>query len=182
VSRNRFDLMTGFSPFIATIDFEATALSKDAAVIEVGVAIFDRHETIKTWSSLVKPRPGCLWSEKSAQVHKITRSELEMAPDPTVVVEELNRVLADALTVYCDGLEFDRAWMGNLFRDGERDANFTIAPIEAMSRMHFDAVSRQVNAYLDRTMVVHRAREDAQRLMQAYTYAIGKKTSIVALA
>jgi hypothetical protein len=36
------DLMRGFSQFIAIVDFEATALSKAADVIEVGVAIFDR--------------------------------------------------------------------------------------------------------------------------------------------
>jgi hypothetical protein len=56
------DLMMSFSQFIAIIDFEATALSKSADVIEVGVAIYDRQEMIRTWSSLVRPSPDCVLS------------------------------------------------------------------------------------------------------------------------
>lgn len=174
-------IMSGFSQFIATIDFETTALSKAADVIEVGVAIFDRQETIKTWSSLVRPSPNCLWSDQSAQVHKISRLDLEIAPEPSTVATELNRIMAGALTAFCDGYQYDRFWMSNLFRDAGIESEFSIAPIEEMPRMHVDTLWRQMNAYLDRTMVPHRAGDDALRLMQAYTHSIGKKPNVVTI-
>jgi DNA polymerase III epsilon subunit-like protein len=175
------DLMMGFSRFIAIVDFEATALSKAADVIEVGVAIYDRQETIRTWSSLVRPSPDCLWSDKAAEVHKIMRSDLEAAPEPAHVCAELNRVMKGVPLAYCDGYQFDRIWMGNLFHDGKVEPAFAIEPIEEMPRMHMRVVRRHMNAYLLRAAVPHRAGADALRLMQAYVYALGKEPDVVVL-
>jgi DNA polymerase III epsilon subunit-like protein len=175
------DLMRGFSQFIAIVDFEATALSKAADVIEVGVAIYDRQDTIGTWSSLVRPSPDCLWSDKAAEVHKIVRSELEGAPEPARVCVELNRVMNGVPVAYCDGYQFDRIWMGNLFHDGKVEPAFAIEPIEEMPRMRMREVRHHMNAYLLRAMVQHRAGADALRLMQAYVYALGTEPNIVAL-
>ncbi|MGO9134173.1 MAG: exonuclease domain-containing protein [Methylovirgula sp.] len=174
--------MSGFSPFITTIDFETTALSKDADVIEVGVAIFDRQETLRTWSSLVRPSPNCRWSEKAEQVHKIARVELEQALDPAWVACKLNQVMTGVTTAYCDGYQFDRVWMGNLFHEARVEPAFSIAPIEEMPRMHLNVVRDQMNAYLNRTLTPHRAGEDALRLMRAYLYAIGKQANVVAVS
>lgn len=173
--------MSDLSRFIATIDFEATALSRDADVIEVGVVICDRQETIRTWSSLVRPRPDCRWDEKSAQVHKITRAELDLALEPSWVAVALNRAMQGVPAAYCDGYPFDSVWMGKFFHDARIEPAFSIAPTEEMPRMHLNAVRHHMNAYLNRTMVPHRAGEDALRLMQAYTYAIGKKPNVVAI-
>jgi DNA polymerase III epsilon subunit-like protein len=173
--------MRGFSQFIVIVDFEATALSKAADVIEVGVAIYDRQDTIGTWSSLVRPSPDCLWSDKAAEVHKIVRSELEGAPEPARVCVELNRVMNGVPVAYCDGYQFDRIWMGNLFHDGKVEPAFAIEPIEKMPRMHMRAVRHHMNAYLLRAVVLHRAGADALRLMQAYVYALGKEPDVVAL-
>jgi hypothetical protein len=63
---------------IATIDFEATALSNEGDPIEVGVAIYDRQDLIQTWSSLIRPGMSCLWDETSAAVHKIARTDLSL--------------------------------------------------------------------------------------------------------
>ena len=171
--------MIGFSPFITTIDFEATALSKDADVIEVGVAIFDRQETIRTWSSPVRPSPNCRWSEKAEQVHKIARSELEQALEPARVAFRLNQIMTGVTTAYCDAYQFDRIWMGNFFHDANVEPAVSIAPIEEMPRMHLRLVQIHMRDYLDRTMVPHRAGEDALRLIQAYLYAIGKRANVV---
>lgn len=97
------------------------------------------------------------------------------------MVAELNRVMAGAMTAYCDGYEFDLAWMANLFREGKIEPSFDIAPIEEMPRMHVEAVRRKMNACLDRTMILHRAGEDALHLMQAYVYAIGKRANVLAI-
>ncbi len=173
--------MRGFSQFIATIDFETTALSRTADVIEVGVALFDRDATIRIWSSLVRPSPDCLWSDKSAEVHKISKLDLDISPVPSTVGANLNRLMAGVLTAFCDGYQYDRFWMANLFRDAEIEPVFSIAPIEEMPRMHNNVLRQEMNAYLDRTLVPHRAGDDALRLMQAYTHAIGKKANVVVI-
>lgn len=173
--------MIGFSQLIATIDFEATALSPDADVIEVGVAIFDRHETIKTWSSLVRPSLNCLWSDKSAEVHKIMKLELETAPEASKAAAKLNRVMTGVQTAYCDGYQFDRIWIHNLFSRGKLEPAFSIAPIEQMPRMHAETARFRMKAYLDRTLVLHRAGDDALNLMQAYTYAVGKTPKVISI-
>jgi hypothetical protein len=104
-----------------------------------------------------------------------------IAPSPSGVAAELNHVMAAARTAFCDGYQYDLAWMTNLFRDAGIEPVFSIAPIEEMPRMHIEALRRQMNGYLDRTMVPHRAGDDALRLMLAYTHAIGKKPNVVAL-
>jgi DNA polymerase III epsilon subunit-like protein len=166
---------------IAIIDFEATALWADADVIEAGIAIFDRQETIWTWSSLVCPSSDCRWDEKSAGVHNIPRAVLADAPSPRWVAAELNRVVREhgVSLVHADGFPYDPTWMTNLFHDGAITPAFDIAPIEKMPRMHVNAVRHFMNEYLSRTMVPHRAGEDALRLMQAYCYALGKRPTVV---
>jgi len=168
---------------IAIIDFEATALRADADVIEAGIAIYDRADTIKTWSSLVRPSPDCHWDPKSAEIHKIPRADLENAPSPRWVAVELNRIMREHRidVVHADGFPYDPTWMANLFHDAAITPAFDISPIEGMPRMHARAVRHFMNEYLSRTMVPHRAGEDALRLMQAYCYARGKKPVVVPL-
>lgn len=173
--------MSGVSQFIATIDFETTGLSRDADVIEVGVAICDRQETIKTWSSLVRRRSDCRWDENSAQVHKITPGELGRAPEPVWAACKLNQLMTSVATAYCDGYQFDRIWMGTLFRNANIEPAFSIAPIEEMPRMRLRVVQLHLREYLSRTMVPHRAGADALRLMQAYCYAVGKAPNVAAV-
>lgn len=50
--------MIDFFQFIATIDFEATMLSRNTDVIEVGVAIFDRQETMPRQLNRVRAKHG----------------------------------------------------------------------------------------------------------------------------
>jgi inhibitor of KinA sporulation pathway (predicted exonuclease) len=164
---------------IATIDFEATALSSEADVIEVGVAIFNREDLILTWSSLVRPTDNSLWSETSANIHKITQRDLENAPDAQWASSELNRVMNGVPVAYCDGFEYDSRWMESLFRASGSQPVFQIAPIEEMPRMHLRVVRHHMRGYLEQTQVKHRAGEDATRLMQAYTYALGKTTNVM---
>jgi DNA polymerase III epsilon subunit-like protein len=167
---------------IATIDFEATALSPDADAIEVGVAIFDRQSLIHTWSSLVRPSANCLWNEASANVHKIAKLDLDRAPEPRWVAAELNRLMAGVPIAYCDGYQFDQRWMASLFRAADVEPGFTIEPVEEMPRLHLRVVRHHMLAYLGRTLAPHRAGDDALRLMQAYVYALGKKVNVVALS
>lgn len=164
---------------IAIIDFEATALSMEADPIEVGVAIYNRDALIRTWSSLIRPNKDCLWDEKSAAVHKIARLDLEVAPLPTSVALELNRLMAGSETAYCDGYEYDNAWLERLYQEAGVVRRFEIAAIEEMPRMHLRVVRHHMFGYLARTAVPHRAKEDALRLMQSYLYALGKKADVV---
>jgi hypothetical protein len=45
--------------------------------------------------------------------------------------------------------------------------------------MHLRPVQIHMRDYLDRTMVPHRAGEDALRLIKAYLYAIGKQAKVI---
>ncbi len=149
-------------------------------MIEVGVAIYDRHETIQTWSSLVRLSPHCQWDEKAAAVHKIARADLQDAPEPHFVAGELNRVMDGVAAAYCDGNKYDAAWMNNLYRTAGITPSFELNPLEELPRTHMRIVRMHMGAYMGRTMAPHRAGPDALRLMQAYCYALGKKPAVVA--
>ncbi len=145
-------------------------------MIEAGVAIYDRHETIQTWSSLVRPSPHCRWDEQAAAVHKIARADLQDAREPRFVADELNKVMDGVAAAHCDGYKYDAAWMNNLYRDAGIAPSFELNPLEEMPRTH---MRMHMGAYLDRTATPHRAGPDALRLMQAYCYALGKKPAVV---
>jgi hypothetical protein len=167
---------------VTIIDFEATALSIAADPIEVGVAIYDRDESvITTWSSLIRPNPSCMWDEKSAAIHQIARADLKDAPEPASVSWELNQRMIGIQTAYCDGYEFDTAWLARLYQ-GTDPPRFKIEPLEMMPRMHLRVVRHHMGDYLARTVVPHRAGADALRLMQAYVYALGRKVSVQAVS
>jgi DNA polymerase III epsilon subunit-like protein len=122
----------------------------DAEVIEVGVAIYDRHETIQTWSSLVRPSPHCRWDEQAAAVHNIARADLQDAPEPRFVAGELNKVMDGVAAAHCDGYKYDAAWMNNLYRNAEITPSFELNPLEEMPRTHMRIVRMNMGAYLER--------------------------------
>jgi hypothetical protein len=71
--------------------------------------------------------------------------------------------------------------MNALFQAANVKAGFIIEPIGEMPRLHLRVVRHHMQAYLARTMVLHRAGADSLRLMQAYAYALGKKVNVVAV-
>lgn len=168
---------------IATIDFEMTALSYEADMIEAGIALWRQDGPIRTWSSLVRPRPDCLWSEESAKIHRIARHELEEAPDPAVVAARLNELLVETEIVYCDGLPYDQVWMRGLFWSADLKPTFRLADIWQMPGLDVASQMRRMRRWLDEvTLTQHRAGPDAADLLRAYAYALGYEPQVVTVA
>src|SRR5699024_2959551 len=75
----------------AVIDLETTGLSSSDRVIEIGVVLLDEHLQIeKTWDTLVNPERDIL----NSFVHKITNTDVALAPTFPEVAETLTSLLA----------------------------------------------------------------------------------------
>jgi DNA polymerase III epsilon subunit-like protein len=159
---------------LATIDFEMTALAFHADMIEAGIALWSSGEPIRTWSSLIRPRPNCLWSSESAAVHGIQRHELAPAPEPIVVAKKLNALLTDVGIAFCDGLPHDLIWMRGMFQLAAVKPGFRLAPIEAMPGLDQPDRARKMWEVLESVKAPHRAGADAVLLMRAYASSVGE--------
>ncbi len=160
---------------IAFIDFEAPALSSHVCPIEAGVAVWQRGEAIRTWSSLIWRQPDALWSEKSEAIHKISRQELEAAPRPMIVATRLNALLAPIGCAHADGLPYDDDWCHALFRAAGIERRFTIKPMPNVNVVQ----AWRIAVYLRRDRnVPHRAGPDAVRLMRAHAAAYRERPPV----
>lgn len=163
---------------IATIDFEASSLAMQGEPIEVGIALWELGNRIKTWSSLIYPADDILWSEESAEVHGITREELLRAPYPARVAERLNARTANSPFAFCDGADSDARWMWQLYSAANLKPVFRLMPIEIMPGLHIEAVRNSMWEFLETTKPPHRAGPDAVRLMHAYAHALGEAPAV----
>ena len=92
---------------VATLDFEASSLTRQGYPIEVGVATWtDPEASIRSWSTLIQPTSEWWkdghWDPRSARVHGIARGELAAGLPPRDVGKALNALLR-GLDVVCDG-------------------------------------------------------------------------------
>lgn len=166
---------------IATIDFEAAGFS--GSPIEVGVALWDRDGPIKTWSSLIYLVEDSIWDPAAEAIHGISKQDLAGAPHPARVCERLNKIMMDVDIAYCDGLPHDAFWLAALYQDGGMAPVFNLRSIVAMHKLQrFENLWNRMRHYLDQSLIVHRAGDDALQLMQAYAYAIGAKPDVVDLS
>lgn len=169
------------NPIIATIDFEASSLAIQGEPIEVGIALWERGGPIRTWSSLIYPVEDIVWSEESAEVHRITREELLRAPHPARVAERLNARMAMVPVAFCDGGDYDFGWTSQLYSAANLKPVFRLGSIEAMPGLHVEPVRNRMWVFLETTKPPHRAGPDAARLMQTYAYAMGEEPDVEAL-
>lgn len=161
---------------IAFIDFEAPALAARVCPIEVGVAIWQRGDAIRAWSSLIWRRPEAPWSEASEAIHHITRDELETAPKPSAVTAWLNSLLAPIGVAHADGIPYDDTWCLALFREAGVERRFTVEPMPSMNIVQAWRIGAHLRKNRD---VPHRAGADAVRLMQAHAAAYRERPQVI---
>ncbi len=154
-----------------TIDFEASSLDDGTYPIEVGVCrwvTLDR--SIEGWSSLIKPIPEWIdhgsWSLASAEVHRISREDLELGMSPTQVIAALNTIIGEA-AAFCDGGAYDFHWARMLARASGIRATFKIGDFDHLASELEQLAYMRFVRWLDRAPTRHRARDDAERLMKA---------------
>ena len=166
-------LVSGIGWPIATIDFEASSLSRTSYPIEVGVCIWaDPEGPIQGWSTLIRPTPEWAehgdWNKVSAGIHRIPREALEGGLSPAATVEKLNAILALAAGVgWCDGGAWDVYWGRTLAKASDAKPTFKIGHIDMMTSKLDQLSMMRMLRWLDRSPPRHRARDDAERLMKA---------------
>ncbi|WP_076533697.1 hypothetical protein [Roseovarius nanhaiticus] len=98
----------------ATLDFEASSLSRESWPIEVGLSWLENDE-VRTWSTLIRPAPGwdlADWAPQSAAVHGIALEVLQEAPVACAVVDDRFEHLRDRVLVP-DAPAFETRWLFN---------------------------------------------------------------------
>jgi hypothetical protein len=161
---------------IAFIDFEAPALAGRVCPIEVGVAIWQRGDAIRTWSSLIWRKPDAPWSEASEAIHHIKREALETAPKPPMVAAWLNSLLGPIGVAHADGIPYDDTWCLALFREARVERRFAVEPMPSMNILQ----AWRIGMHLRRNKEVpHRAGADAVRLMRAHAAAYRERPDII---
>ena len=163
---------------IIFIDLEASSLSDDSWPIEVGFAWLDGEEKLRGASKLIRPHASwakSAWSEKSAKIHKIPRSELETAERAEDVAFWVIDFVGDA-QLLSDAPKFDGHWLQRLLATIETDQAFEIHAVQEAARVEFAgaAMSMFYRAFAN-NRTTHRAEEDALRLAQAWRAAVRKQ-------
>ena len=138
------------------IDIEASGLSPISYPIEVGL-VNDRRE----YQTLIVPE-DCWdhWSQKSEELHNISRKELyEKGKAAIVVAKELNELLGNQ-AVYSDHEDWDSFWLRRLFETVAVKQQFSVMAINTLldnrKTSTFDKLGESKNQY------THRALDDAR--------------------
>lgn len=151
----------------AIIDLEASGFGRGSYPIEVGFALEDRL----VYSFLVKPAPGWdHWSEEAAQVHGITRAQLQReGKSPREIALRMNEMLYGKV-LYSDAWSFDSSWLARLFDEADLVQRFRIETINKL------LTPEQMEVWHDTKEQVwqqqggerHRAANDVKVLQETY--------------
>lgn len=158
-------------------DFEASGLALQSYPIEVAWSLPDGTiysrlvQTHETW--------GRYWDPAAEDLHCISQERLSAEGLPAIeVAEEMNRDL-DGETLYFDGGDYDRCWLGQLymaaglrptFRFGNFDTLLAAAGVvESTKRDAAEALARQDLGDLP----LHQAAHDVKLLQRWFVRARG---------
>ncbi|WP_392337124.1 exonuclease domain-containing protein [Loktanella salsilacus] len=163
----KFDIET-----FVFVDFEASSLDAESWPIEVGLA-WIAEGRVHSWSSLIRPQNDwkwSAWSEESAKIHGITRSELDTAPPAGDIAREyIQRVDHIGKKAVSDAPEWDHAWAQKLLEAangyGRQLLNFDHL-VRSACRGNVEAINHTF-AHLEATPIPHRAEPDAERMATA---------------
>jgi DNA polymerase-3 subunit epsilon len=164
--------MSGSTPWhlqpIAVLDTETTGLSADQGdrVVEIGVARFDKGESVDTWGSLVDPE--CPLPKDTTRITGIRPEDIAGQPTFAAVADEfLGRIEGRLLVAY--NAAFDRAFIiEELARAGKSlpDGSVWIDPLvfakeiqRGQGNMKLVTVAKRLGIELD---AAHRATADAE--------------------
>lgn len=166
---------------IVTLDFEASGLGEGTYPIEVGVARWHGPGTpIRMWSSLISTtdewRDHGVWKDEGFAIHGIRRDQLEGAPTPRQVMDELNRLCPIGTVAFCDGGEHDKRWLQALADAAETAPRLLVGSWgHIVSNLDDDAYERLLEHDIDHEDA-HRAGPDARDHLLALAHAIGAPT------
>ena len=159
------------------IDFEASSLTADSWPIEIGLSSIDPGGAIVSAGKLIRPDPSwpeTAWSDESAQVHRISRADLDAAdPAPQVARWAIERI-GDALLI-ADAPEFDQRWLDRLLATIPDAPPLRILDFDQAAWTAFGRKGNPASAPLDAVFetreglrAAHRAARDAADLALAW--------------
>lgn len=136
------------------IDCEASGLEEESYPIEIGVAF-----QYDSFGFLIKPHHSWThWSEKSAKIHNIERSQLDSGLSIYDSVIKLNSQLRDSI-VFSDAVDYEIFWIDKLFSVVGVDRLFDIKSIYQLD-FDFDKY-KKIKMQKSKNIQIHRAENDA---------------------
>lgn len=155
------------------LDFEASGLEPGSWPIEIGLARIRSDGTVRVNACLIRPHPTWsehLWSPSSAEVHGISRSELDGAYPADLIAADFLELLVGRVIV-SDAPDFDQRWLDMLAELIDPAPRFVIRDFDlAIAPFGFEGVKRGYEI-LDALPSRHRAGDDAARLARAWLAA-----------
>ncbi len=157
-----------------TVDFEASSLAPGSFPIEVGVCRWSSpDDPIEGWSTLIKPAPlwkaAGSWTTEAETIHRIRREELEEGLSPAETLSILNWIVGP-YAAFCDGGVWDFGWARRLVLAAKFMNSFRLGDFDMLVNRCDHEGSARVTRWLDATPARHRARDDAERLIQALAH------------
>jgi hypothetical protein len=164
---------------IRVIDFEASSLELEGYPIEVGLAVWTALDgPVLGWSTLIRPEEDWLrfgdWSKASRDVHGIAQSDLRSGRPATEVAALLNALLPDGAVVWCDGGPYDAHWARKLFLANRVDQGFALHNWSGLLSRLDGVAQERAWQFVERNPSPHRARADAENLLNALMWALGR--------
>jgi hypothetical protein len=156
---------------IIILDFEASALGRESYPIEAGICRWTSSDAaLEGWSALICPAIEWsghgIWSPQSAEIHKISRSDLVGGLTPTSTMHMLNQLIGNGYA-WCDGGEDDAYWLQRLVAHTGVNPTFQLKDWDMLTGVLDMAGYDRMVAWLDRSKIRHRARDDAENLLRA---------------
>ncbi len=152
------------------LDIEASGFGRGSYPIEVGFVLPDGA----VHCTLIRPQVHWThWSEKAAELHKITRQNLlEIGKPCRQVAQWLNQNLRDHI-VYSDAWSHDLSWLGKLFEEAEIPQMFRLESLTTiLSDDQMKRWSDTRQQVLDKLQLErHRASTDARVIQLTYLYS-----------
>lgn len=78
----------------AAIDVE-TANSSRASVCQIGIVIYENHQAVDQWSSLINP--ACDFHYRNTQIHGIKKSDVLTAPSLDEVIYDIKKIIGGSV-------------------------------------------------------------------------------------
>lgn len=167
------------------LDFEASSL--DSLGFPIEIAWGAEIDQVECW--LIRPDESWNfedgWDGAAEKIHGIPADQVcELGKDAGWICDQMNAQLA-GLTIYADGLPFDRLWLEQLFDAGERECTFEIGDawelffdcLPASWTRHFGWTGRLREMAQGKLAGLrwHRADNDTRQLIMMYAIASARR-------
>ena len=149
------------------IDIEASGFGANSYPIELGVVRDDGARFCR----LIKPvNDWQHWDEEAAELHGISRANLEKyGSSVQCVCEELNQFV-DGRLLHSDGWVVDSPWLTKLYATAGCQMRFRISPLESILKeqhlLRWDMIKSDITNEFGGSR--HRASVDAMIIQQTY--------------